>query len=602
MSEHILIGFASIIVLGFVAQWLAWRFHFPSVLLLLLFGFIAGPVTGFLKPDALLGDLLFPTVSVSVAIILFEGGLSLKLSELQHVGRAVRNLVSIGVLVTWVLSTVAAYLILGFELALALLFGAILVVTGPTVIIPLLRHIRPTGRVGPVTKWEGIVNDPIGAVLAVLVFEAILAGSLQAGTGQAVLGLVETILIGTLLGLPLAFLMGVLMRRHWIPGFLQNGTLLMAVVAAFAISNLIHPESGLLTVTVMGIVLANQKGVMIRHIVEFKENLRVLLISALFIILTARLELDQLLHLNWRSVLFLIVLILLIRPASVLLSTLKSELSWPEKLFLSWMAPRGIVAAAVASIFALELAEKAGYVEAEYMVPEMFLIIAGTVTIYSLTAARVGCWLGVAQPNPQGILIVGAHPWARALGTILQQEGHRVLLVDTNRGNIRAARLDGLPTFYASILSEYIEDEIDIGGLGRLLALTPNDEVNSLAAINFIDTFDRTEVYQLAPRRVDKRRKETVSPPLRGRIAFAPHATYTYLTEQFESGAVIKKTDLTEKFTFNDFQAHYKDRALPLFLLDEDRNLIILTADNSVTPRQEQSLISVVRPSEEEAG
>lgn len=602
MSEHILIGFAGIIVLGFVAQWLAWRFHFPSVLLLLLFGFIAGPVTGFLKPDALLGDLLFPTVSVSVAIILFEGGLSLKLSELQHVGRAVRNLVSIGVLVTWVLSTVAAYLILGFELALALLFGAILVVTGPTVIIPLLRHIRPTGRVGPVTKWEGIVNDPIGAVLAVLVFEAILAGSLQAGTGQAVLGLVETILIGTLIGLPLAFLMGVLMRRHWIPGFLQNGTLLMAVVAAFAISNLIHPESGLLTVTVMGIVLANQKGVMIRHIVEFKENLRVLLISALFIILTARLELDQLLHLNWRSVLFLIVLILLIRPASVLLSTLKSELSWPEKLFLSWMAPRGIVAAAVASIFALELAEKAGYVEAEYMVPEMFLIIAGTVTIYSLTAARVGCWLGVAQPNPQGILIVGAHPWARALGTILQQEGHRVLLVDTNRGNIRAARLDGLPTFYASILSEYIEDEIDIGGLGRLLALTPNDEVNSLAAINFIDTFDRTEVYQLAPRRVDKRRKETVSPPLRGRIAFAPHATYTYLTEQFESGAVIKKTDLTEKFTFNDFQAHYKDRALPLFLLDEDRNLIILTADNSVTPRQEQSLISVVRPSEEEAG
>ncbi|MBN1219785.1 MAG: sodium:proton antiporter [Anaerolineae bacterium] len=599
MTEHILIGFAGIAVLGFAAQWLAWRFRFPSVLLLLLFGFVVGPVTGFLNPDELLGDLLFPAVSVSVAIILFEGGLGLKIEELREVGRAVRNLITVGVLITWLLSAAAAYLILGMDLALALLFGGILVVTGPTVIIPLLRYIRPTGRVGQITKWEGIVNDPIGAVLAVLVFQAILAGSVQEGASQAVGGLVKTILIGGLIGIPLALLMALLLRRHWVPGFLQNGTLLTTVVAAFVVSNFLQPESGLLTVTVMGIILANQKGVTIRHIVEFKENLRVLLISGLFIILTARLQLAQLAHLNWRSVAFLIILIVLIRPATVLVSTIKSRLNWSEKLFLAWMAPRGIVAAAVTSIFALELAEKAGYAQAEYMVPEMFLIIAGTVTIYSLTAARVGCWLGVAQPNPQGALIVGAHPWARAIARALYQEGIRVLLVDTNRANIRAARLDGLPTSYASILSEYMENEIDIGGLGRLLALTPNDEVNSLAAIHFIDTFDRTEVYQLAPRQVDRKRKETVATPLHGRILFAPDATYAHLAERFEAGAIIKKTDLTEKFTFNHFQKLYGERAVPLFFIDELGNLTILTPDNPVTPRRRQTLVTLVNPTEE---
>jgi NhaP-type Na+/H+ or K+/H+ antiporter len=602
LTEHILIGFAIIVVLGFVAQWLAWRFNFPSVLLLLLFGFMAGPITGFLNPDELLGDLLFPAVSVSVAIIFFEGGLSLKIAEVREVGQVMLKLVSVGVLVTWILTAIAAYFILGMDLALALLFGAILVVTGPTVIIPLLRHIRPTGRIGPITKWEGIVNDPIGAVLAVLVFEAILVGSVQEGAGQVLGSLLETILVGTLIGIPLALLMAQLLRGHRIPGFLQNGTLLTTVVAAFVFSNYVQSESGLLTVTVMGITFGNQKGMTIRHIVEFKENLRVLLISGLFIILTARLDLEQLAHLSWRSVTFLVVLILLIRPAAVLLSTLKSKLTRSEKLFLAWMAPRGIVAAAVTSIFAVELAENTGYTQAEYMVPEMFFVIVGTVTIYGLTAARVGCRLGVAQPNPQGVLIVGAHSWARAIGQALYQEGFQVLLVDTNPNNIRDARLNGLPTTYASILSEYMENEIDIGGLGRLLALTPNDEVNSLAVINFIDTFDRSEVYQLAPRRVNSKREETVSEPLRGRILFAPDATYANLTERFEAGAQIKKTELTDKFTFNNFRALHQDQIIPLFLIDETARLTIITPDSNFTPRRGQTLISLVNPAESTPG
>ncbi len=186
--EHLLIGLASILVLGVGAQWLAWRLRLPAILLLLLVGFVAGPVTGFLDPDALLGDILLPVVSLSVAVILFEGGLSLDVAELRDIGRVFRRLMLVGIPVTWLLATAFAYLLPGLELELAILFGAILVVTGPTVIIPLLRHIRPNVRVGSAVKWEGIVNDPIGAILAVLVFETIVAGGFEQGMIVGALG------------------------------------------------------------------------------------------------------------------------------------------------------------------------------------------------------------------------------------------------------------------------------------------------------------------------------------------------------------------------------------------------------------------------------
>ncbi len=594
MSEDLLFGIASIIILGIGAQWLAWRFGLPSILVLLVFGFIAGPVADFLHPDEILGDLLFPIVSGAVALILFEGGLSLKLRELKTTGHVVRNLVTIGALVTWGISAAGAYFILGFELPLALLLGAILVVTGPTVIIPLLRHVQAVGRISSIVKWEGIVNDPIGAVLAVLVFEAIVATELQVAATTVVISILETILIGLVLGGLTAGLLVLLLRRYWIPDYLQNGVTLMFVLGIFTASNMLQKESGLVTVTLMGVILANQRLASIKHIVEFKENLRVLLIASLFIILAARLKLEDLAYLGWGSLTFLILLVLVARPASIFLSTIRSGLNWREKLFLSWMAPRGIVAAAVTSIFALELAEKAGYAQAELMVPEMFVIIVGTVAIYGLSAVPVGRWLKVAQPNPQGVMIVGAHPWAQTIGTTLQEEGFKVLLVDTNRANIMAARLAGLPAHCASVLSEYIVDEVDLGGLGRLMALTPNDEVNALATLHFMEIFGRAEVYQLSPKEITHKRRETVSPPLRGRLLFGSGMTYARLNQRFRDGAVVKTTKLTEKFDYAAFQARYSNQAVPLFLINELGELVIFTTDNGPLPRPGQVLISLV--------
>ncbi len=600
MTEELLISIAVIIVLGLSAQWLAWRLRLPSILLLLLFGFLAGPVFHIVNPDEVLGDLLFPFVSIAVALILFEGGLSLKFSEIKTTGHVVRNLVTVGAVVTWVIAAAGAYYIIGMSAQLALLFGAILVVTGPTVIIPLLRHVQAVGRVSALAKWEGIVNDPVGAILAVLVFEAIIAVGLQQAAITVFISLLQTIFIGLILGAVCAFALAYVLRRYWIPDYLQSGVTLTVVIAAFAFSNMIQKESGLLTVTLMGIILTNRPGLSIKPIVQFKENLGLLLLSMLFIILSARLHLEALTHLGPQSIIFLLMLIFIARPASVFISTLRSGLTWKEKMFLAWMAPRGIVAAAVTSVFALELAEEAGMVEAEFMIAEMFLIIVGTVTVYGLTAAPVGRWLGVAQPNPQGVLFVGAQPWARTIAQTLQDEGYKVLLVDTNHDNISQARLSGLQATFASILSEEIHDELDLGGVGRLVALTHNDEVNALATLHFAELFGSGEVYQLPPEEAEGHLREVVSLPLRGRLLFTEEATYQYLNRRFRNGAVVKVTPITEQFTFGDYLDVYGSNALPLFLIRASGQLSLFTTDNQTTPPQAgQTIIGLVDPLEE---
>ena len=595
MSEHLLVGLAAIIVLGIGAQWLAWRISLPAILLLLVFGFIAGPVTGLINPNQLFGNLLLPLVSVTVAIILFEGGLSLKFSEVREVTAVIRNLVTVGVLVSWVLTSLASYLIFGLGLQISILLGAVLVVTGPTVIIPLLRHVRPSGRVGSILKWEGIIIDPIGAVLAVLVFEVIISVGLEKATTQVVVSIFKTLVIGIVLGLAGAKLVIVILKRHWVPDFLQNPVSLMIVVFVFVCSNVIQVESGLLSVTLMGIALANQKWVSLKHIVEFKENLRVLFISSLFIILASRLTIDELSYvLNFKGFIFLVLMILVVRPLSIFISTYFTDLNLKEKLFLSWMAPRGIVAAAVASVFALRLAE-AGYEQAERIIDITFLVITGTVAIYGLTAFKVARRLGLAKPNPQGLLIVGAHIWARSIAKFLHENGFQVSLVDSNWANVSAARQEGLQAYYENILLEDISEDIELDGIGKLIALTRNDEVNSLAALHFIEDFGRSQVYQLPKlSKFSAKSEESIPQHLRGRLLFGAEATFSYLDSKFASGASLKKTPLTDEFNYDSFQSLYGEKALPLFIIKESGELVVLASDNTPTPLPGQSLISLV--------
>ncbi|MEM7623421.1 MAG: cation:proton antiporter, partial [Planctomycetota bacterium] len=447
-----------IALLGIGAQWIAWRVRMPSILLLLALGFAVGPGSAWLfgdedrllDPNAVFGDLLLPLVGVSVGLILYEGGLTLRFSEIRGVARSVVMLVTVGALVTWALAALAGGWVLGLPVSLAVLLGAVLIVTGPTVIGPLLTHIRPAGQVGPTLKWEGIVIDPIGALAAVLTLEVILIGSAPEATGSVALALVKTIVFGGGIGLLAAGAIVVLLERFLVPESLQNPVSLVFLICAYTLSNAAQAESGLLAATVMGIALANQTRIDTGHILEFKENLRVLIIGVLFIVLAARIDVDELLSVGLLPVLgFLGLMIVVVRPASVLLSTIGGNLTWRERLMICALAPRGIVAAAVSSVFALSLesAVAAGTIELESpgrLVSLTFLVIVGTVLFYGFFAPVAADLLRISDKDPQGVVIIGASKLARVMAGALSRRGARVLLVDTNRSNVTAARLEGL--------------------------------------------------------------------------------------------------------------------------------------------------------------
>jgi NhaP-type Na+/H+ or K+/H+ antiporter len=578
-TEAIMLGLVAVISTGTLAQWVAWRLKLPSILLLLLTGIAAG-MTGLLNPDELMGNGLAPLVKLSVGIILFEGGLSLKMSELRRIGTALSRLMTVGLVVTWLLAAVLSYYTLGFAedeaLSLSILFGSILIVTGPTVIIPLMRQVRPSGNVASVLKWEGIVNDPIGVMFAVLVLEVILAGGLAEGKGVAILSIVNTVGYGTLLGAAGAAIMVYLLKRHLIPDFLQNPVSLALVVGTFALSDVLQHESGLWAVTVMGIILANQKYVRVKHIIEFKENLRVLLISALFVLLSARLTLEDLAHVNIGSVLFLFGLIFIVRPAAIFLSMIKTNLTTKEKLFLSWMAPRGIVAASISAIFSFSLIE-GGFESASLLVPYTFIVIIGTVTIYGLSAKWVANKLNVAKPDALGVLFLGGHNWVRDMARAVKQLGFDVVIADTNAQNIRLAKRQGLNTFHGNIVTDSIPEELDIDSLGNFMALTPNHEVNTLACISFEESFDSAHVFQLN----EKKSGIEGGNERGGRLLFGGIHNFKTLNDLYGSGWKIDLVKIEKETTLADIKEN--EDFIPLFVHRTTANTFFVVADDLVT-------------------
>ena len=590
-----LISLGSIIILGIAAQWLAWRLKFPSIILLLLFGLIAGPVTGFIRPNELFGNALLPFVSVAVAVILFEGGLTLRLKELKSVGKVILSLITIGVLITGVLSALAAHFLLDVDWKISILLGAVLTVTGPTVIGPLLRHIRPTGKVSEILKWEGIVIDPIGALLALLVYEVIVIGEIEHAGAQVLFVLGKTVFIGSIVGFAFAWLLVFLLKKFWIPDFLHETVTLSLVIGAFILSDTIQSESGLIATTLMGLVLDNQKLVSIKHIVEFKENLRVLIISVLFITLSSMLNPTDLDTLTIGSFVLLFLLIFLIRPLSVFASTIASGLTWKEKTFLSWMAPRGIVAAAVSSIFALRLAEL-GVPQSEIIVPTTFLIIIGTVAVYGFTAPMLAQKLKVAQADPQGALIVGAHSWGIKIAKVLQENGFKVAIVDTNHSAIYKARMEEIPVYHGSALAKDIFDEIDFNGIGKLIALTANNEANALAVLHFAEFFGREELYQISPDQNENKEDDKFSPQhLRGRFIFGKTTGYSNINKKFQSGWITKSSKLTDEYTFEQFKERYGQDCVPLFLITDDKKLMVFSSDMDFEPKTGHMIIALVK-------
>ena len=600
MHQSILLTLTALVVLGIGAQWLAWRVKIPAILFLLLIGLIVGPVLGWLHPDQLFGELLFPLVSLAVAVILFEGSLTLRFKELSGVGLAVWLLVSIGAALTWAVATAAGHYFVGLNPWIAALFGTLVVVTGPTVIVPLLRIVRPSTKVATILRWEGIIIDPIGAVLAVLIFELMLTqqGASHADGGLIAVGgaFAKLISAGLVLGLMGGYLLGLVLRRHWLPEYLINVVVLASVLTVFTAANLIAEESGLLAVTAMGILLANMRNVPLVDVLHFKESLTILFISGLFILLAARIEPAMFSAVGFGALLVWLTIQFVAQPLKVWVCTIGAGMSWQEKLLTAWIGPRGIVAAAISGLFALKL-DQQGIAGGEVLVPLTFTVIVGTVVLASLTARPLARALGVAQPEDKGVLMVGINAFSRALAQALKKQGYRIILADSSYSDIRAARMEGLETFYGNPVSEAADRRLDLIGIGRLFALSALPEINNLAAIRYRHEFGAGNVFVLKTQQeTEGSAQQRLSGTFEGRRLFDADTSLQKLLQQMHDGAEIATTRLTDAFPWEKYQQTYAGRGQPLLAITPKGTLQIWTDGSHPTPQIGATVIGLYLP------
>ncbi|MBT6121220.1 sodium:proton antiporter [bacterium] len=586
MDTPTLLKFSAIPFLGITCQWFAWRFKIPSILLLLITGLIVGPFLGLLNSDTLLGPLLFPIVSLSTAIILFEGGMSLKIADIRNTKVIVKNLITKGILISWILITGSTYILMGYSFKVSILLGSLFVMTGPTVILPLLKYVRVSNKVSNILKWEGTTIDPIIAILTLLIFEVVIATGPEEAVSVLFMVLLKTVILGTSFGCLGSFIFILIIEKHWCPPFLQESITLILVIAAFVGANILQKESGLLAVTVMGIILGNQKSISVKHIVVFKENLSIILLSSLFIILASRLNIQDMIPLlNYKTLIFIAIVIFIARPASIFLSNIKTDLTLNEKIFMSFMAPRGIVCAAISSLFAIELS-KAGFEEADQIVSITFILILSTVTFYALLAAPLAKWLKLTKIQKKGILIVGCTDFSIKLATILKENFVPVLIVDTNIEKIKFAESLEIRAMQGDMLSDVVRNKIHEDEFIKLLAMTNSDEINLLVVNEYLEKFGRNHIYRLFPTNLSLiNSTENVD-----RFLFFNGPNLKLIGNQTKFGTNIKSIPVPKNFKFKQFLTEHI-KCIPLLVITKRKTALLFIKDKTLIPRPGQTLV-----------
>jgi CPA1 family monovalent cation:H+ antiporter len=536
-----------ILAAGLASQWLAWRIRLPAIVVLIAAGLMLGPVTGVIALGMSEVELT-ELVGLGVAIILFEGGMDLKLAEFRRVGHGIGRLTVLGPPVAWLLGSLAAHYIAGLSWPVASVLGAILVVTGPTVILPLLRQARLDKEAASLLKWEGIVNDPLGVLLAVLTFQYLTIGSGWLGGLGAALGAAAA--FGGVGGWGI----GWLYRRGGVPEHLKAPILMVLVLVVYWLSNLVQHEAGLLSVTLMGLVIGNMKLVEREALQRFKEHLTIVLLSVLFIVIPSQLQFSQLELLDWRVLAFVLATLLLVRPATIALATIGAPMRRGDKILLAWIAPRGIVAAATAGIFGPALVA-AGYPDAAKLLPVTFAIIIATVLAHGLSIGPLGRRLGLAARNANGLLIVGASDWTVALAQTLKKLDVEVLMVDGSYQRLKDARMAGIDVHYGEILSEYTEHTLETQHLSHLLCATDNDFYNALVCKALGRRFGHHRTFQLPIHQASAGELRSLTMQQRGYFAFDADAPFESLQGRLAEGWTIQTTKLTANFGFAELKA-----------------------------------------------
>lgn len=584
---------AGIIILGILAQWVAWKFKIPAILPLILIGLLVGPIAAeFITDDGskwiepiwnereglFPGESLFYFVSLAISIILFEGGLTLKMAEIKNVGPVITKLISIGSIVTFFGAGIAAHYIFGLSWEISFLFSGLIIVTGPTVITPILRNIPLKKDVSAVLKWEGILIDPIGALVAVLVFEFISVDAGGEFTKTALIEFGKIVLFGATFGFTFAHAMNFIINKKWVPHYLLNVFALAAVLGVFVLSDAFAHESGLLAVVVMGMVLGNSKSPYLKDLLYFKESLSVLLISILFILLAANINYsDLLLIYNWKTAILFAIVVFAVRPLGVFLSTQGSKLKLNEKLFISWVGPRGIVAAGIASLFGLKLARN-GVAGAEYITPLVFVIVLGTVLLNATTARLFAKLVGVFLTKSGGILIVGASKVSRLIGHYLESNGRHVVLIDSNQNNINKAKELGLEAINTDIYSQTLIDNIELNDVGYLMALTGNSDINEYAINKFGKQFGENGAFRLVS---SSEMADKNNSPKEG--LFSHTDDFNSLSEVTRKYPSIQEIEIIDKEHLDDLiKTTNNDKdIIPLFIKDNEGELHIISSYNT---------------------
>ena len=588
-----MVELAGIIILGILAQWVAWKFKIPAILPLILTGLIVGPFSTLHSVDGnkwieplwngeiglFPGESLFNFVSLSIALILFEGGLTLKKDEIRNVGPVIYKLITLGAFVTMITAAVAVHFIVGLNWPLSFLFSSLIIVTGPTVITPILRNLPLKKDISTILKWEGILIDPIGALVAVLVFEFITVGDDHGSqyTKETLIEFGKIIIIGSSIGFTSAYAFALALKQKWIPHYLLNVISLALVLCVFVLADLFANESGLLAVVIMGMVLGNMKLAALKDVLYFKETISILLISILFILLSANIDLSDLeLIYNWNSLILFAIVVLFVRPLGVFLSSSKSGLSFNEKVFISWVGPRGIVAAGIASLFGLKLTMQ-GVENANYITPLVFMIVLGTVLLNSTTAKIMAKITKVFLKKSEGILIVGASKPSRLIASYLMDNNRRVVLIDSNKSSISNANKEGLEAIECDIYSDQILEDIELNDIGYILALTGSRTINEYALDKFKATFGEEGSFRLIS---SEEMRDTDSVLEEG--LFSPTDDYLNISE------VVRDYPQINELTINSAE-HYQEimdkirkeiMSIPIFIKDLNNDINIIPAAN----------------------
>lgn len=581
---------AGIVILGILAQWVAWKAKIPAILPLILIGLLVGPIAAeFLSEDGskwiepiwngtkglFPGDGLYYFVSLAISIILFEGGLTLKREEIKNVGPSITKLITIGSAVTFFGAGILTHYLFNLSWEISFLFSGLIIVTGPTVITPILRNIPLKKDVSAVLKWEGILIDPIGALVAVLVFEFISVGGDSGFTKTAFIGFGKIVLFGASFGFTFAHALAFFINKKLVPHYLLNVFSLSSVLLVFVLSEVFAHESGLLAVVVMGMVLGNSNLKSLKELLYFKESLSILLISILFILLAANIDIKDLMLLyNWKTAVLFLVIVFVIRPIAVFISTNKSKLKTNEKLFISWVGPRGIVAAGIASLFGGKLL-KQGVEGAEYITPLVFMIVLGTVLLNATTARIFAKIVGVFLKSSDGILIIGASPASRLIATYLRDNERRVVLIDSNPNHIKKAEEMGLEAIEASVYDGDLSENIELNDVGFLMSLTGSSAVNEYALNKFKKIFGEQGAYRLISS--DEMKNPGNNPEL---VLFSETDDYINLSEVVRNYPKINQVEIASKedFITKIDMLNAETTSIPVFVKSNDGVIHIISS------------------------